>query len=64
MCVIALVMFDENRKTNITKVFRVLSWFLYYFIYNCVFIQFLCFQYKTLSVICCDKHFESTSYNE
>ena len=57
-------MIDENRTTNIKKMFRVLSCVPYCVIYNCVFIDFLCCQYKRLSVICCDKMFSSKSYNE
>ena len=55
MCVIALLMFYENRINNKMKVFRVLSCALYYVIENYVCIDYLCFQSKTLNVICCDK---------
>ena len=41
MCVIELVMFDENRGTNPTKLFRVLSCVLYYAIDNYVCIDYL-----------------------
>ena len=41
-----------------------LSIVLYYFIDNYVCIDYICCQYKTLSVVCCDSFFENTSYNE
>ena len=41
MCVIALVIFYENIKTNLMKVFRELSCVLYYVIDNYVCIDYL-----------------------
>ena len=43
--------------------YRVLSYILYYIIKNCVFIDYLCCQYKTLIRITSDKTFEQASYN-
>ena len=63
-CVISLVMIYENRTTNPTKMFRVLSCVLYYVIDNYVCIDYLCWHSKTLIVICCDKMFVGTGYNE
>ena len=48
----------------IKKMFRVLSCVLYYVIENYFCIEYLCCQSKPLSVICYDKMFASTSYNE
>ena len=56
-------MFYDNRTTNPTKVFKVLSCVLYSIIENYVYIEYLCWQSKKLSVICCDKKITSTSYN-
>ena len=64
MCVIALVMFYENRTTNPMKVFMLLSYVLYYFIENYIFIDYLGCQYKRLSVVCSDQIFADMSYNE
>ena len=61
---IALVMFYESRGTNPKTVFRVLSCVLYYVIENYVCIDYLCCQYKKLSVICSDKIFTITSDNK
>ena len=63
-CVIAPVIFYESRETNPMKVFRVLSCVLYYVIENYVCIEYLCCQFKTISVICYDKIFTNMSYNE
>ena len=64
MCVIALVIFYENRTNNTMKVFRVLSCVLYTVIENYVCIAYLCCQSKKLSLICSDKVFYDGSYNE
>ena len=63
-CVIALVMFYQNRTTNPKKVFRVLIFVLYSVIDNYVCIDYLCCQSKTSGVISCDKIFVNTIYNE
>ena len=64
MCVIALVIFYENRTMNPMKVFRVLIFVLYSFIENYGCIDCICCQYKKLSIICSDKLFADMSYNE
>ena len=64
MCVIALVMFYENRTNNATKVYRVLSCVLCPVIYNYVCIDFLCCQSKTISDVSGDIVFEKKIYNE
>ena len=56
ICVITIAMFYENITTNTMKVFRVLSCVLYYVIDNYVYMDYLCCQYKKLSVICSDKY--------
>ena len=63
-CVIVLVMFNDTKTKNPTKVYRVLSCVLYYVIENYVCIEYICFHSKTLSVIFSDKIFEGASYNE
>ena len=57
-CVITLVMFYENRTTNTTKVYMVLSIFLYYVIDNYVCVDYLCCQSKTISDISGDIYFK------
>ena len=64
MCVIALVMFYESGGNNTKTVFMVFSCVLYYVTENYVCIEYLCCQYKKLSVICSDKMFTTTSYNK
>ena len=64
ICVIALVMFYENRTTNPTEVFRLSSCLIYSVIENYVWNEYLCCQSKTFNVVFCDKVFENTSYNE
>ena len=64
MCVIALLMFYENITENPMKLFRVLSFILYFFIDNYFVIDFLCCQYTKLSIIFSDKIFADMSYNE
>ena len=63
-CVISLVIFYENITTNPMKVFRVLIFVLYYVIDNYVCIEYICCQYKKLSVIYSDKILAYMSYNE
>ena len=57
-------MFYDNITNNAKKVHSVLSCVLYYVIYSYVFIDYLCFQSKTISDISNDKVFEDKSYNE
>ena len=64
MCVIALVMSYETRTTNTMKLFRLLSCVVYYVKENYFCIGYLHCQYKKFSVICSDKIFEDSSYNE
>ena len=61
--VIALLVFYKSKSKNSIKMYRVLSYILYYIIKNCVFIDYLCCQYKTLIRITSDKTFEQASYN-
>ena len=49
---------------NSTEVFRVLSYVVYSVIDNYVCIDYLGFQYKNLNIICSDKIFADSSYNE
>ena len=46
------------------KMFRVLIFVLYTNIENYVFIEYICCQSKHLSIICSDKIFENSSYDE
>ena len=62
-CIIALVMFYENKTKNSTKVYRVLSCVLYSVIDNYVWIDYLCCHSKTLRIISSDRIFEEASYN-
>ena len=62
-CVIASVIFYENGTNNAKTVYMALSWFLYYFIKNYVWINYLCCKLKTLSIISPDRIFEQTGYN-
>ena len=50
-------------KQKSKKVYRVLSCDLYSFRDDYVYIDYICCQYKTLSVISSDKIFEQASYN-
>ena len=61
-CVIALVVFNENIKTNPMKVFRVLSFVVYSFIDNFVWIGYISCQSKILSVSYSDKISMDRSY--
>ena len=63
-CVIAIVMFYENRKMDPMKVIRGLICVVYSVIDNYVCIDYLGCQYKKSSVICSDKIFADMSYNE
>ena len=63
-CVIALVMFYENRTTNPTKVYRVLSCVLYSVMEMFVCVDFICCQFKSIRYISSDNVFEDKSYNE
>ena len=56
-------MFCETKKKS-KKLFRVLSYVLYYVIENNVCINYLCCNSKTLSVISSDKIFKKASCNE
>ena len=51
-------------RTNIMKVYRLLSYVLYAVIESYVFIEYICCQSKKLSFICYDKISEDRSYNE
>ena len=62
-CVIALIIFYESKTKNPIKVYRLLSYVLYYSIDNYVCTDYLCCQSKTLSSIYSDKIFEQASYN-
>ena len=63
-CVIVLVIFNETKTKNPTKVYRVLSFVLYSVIENYVCIDYICCHSKKLSFISSAKIFEETSYNE
>ena len=52
----------RRKKTN-NSVEGVKSFF-YSFIYNYVFIDYVCFHSRTITVISSDKIFEEASYNE
>ena len=64
MCVISIIMIYETLTTNPMKLFRVLSFVVYFVIYNYFFIYYIGCQSKKLSVICYDKIFTDMSYNE
>ena len=55
--------FYESKTRNSIKLYRVLSCVLYYIIDNYVFIEYICCQSKTLSIISSDEIFEQVSYN-
>ena len=61
MFVFALFTFKKNRTTNPIKVYMVLSYVLYYDLekYDCI--DYLCFQYKTISDISSEKIFGNKS---
>ena len=63
-CVIAIVIFYDDRTTNPEKFLMVFSCVLYYFMGNYFFIEYLCCQSKTISDISSDNFFENKSYNE
>ena len=63
MCVIAQVMFYENRTTNPMKVFRMLSCVLCSIMDNHVCIDYLCCKSKKWIIKCSDKIFMYMSYN-
>ena len=57
-------MFYDNRTTNPTKVFRVLSCVVYSVIENYVCIDYLGCKSKKLNIICSDKIFKDWRYKE
>ena len=57
-------MFYETKTKKPTKVYRVLSCVLYFYIENYVCIDFFCCHYKTLSVMPSDKIFAEGSNNK
>ena len=62
-CVMALIMFYENNREKLKKVYRVLSCVIYSFIDNCVCVDCLSCESKTLSSISSKPAFEQTSFN-
>ena len=50
-CVIALIILYESKSKTPVKVYKVLSYVIYYLINNYVLIDYLCCQSKTLSII-------------
>ena len=63
MCVISIIMIYETLTTNPMKLFRVLSFVVYFVIYNYFFIYYIGCQSKKLSVVCSDKIFGDRIYN-
>ena len=56
-CFISLIMFYSSKTINPIKLYRLLSCVFYSVIENCVCIEYLCCQSKTLSAISSDKIF-------